>query len=113
MEIAVEGEVCTVVEKAPGTWHVLVKSAIWVLGLTTSVRPQERTVVRVRGTRPDDDLPKEVHDSVMAHPNVGIAPRMRGAYRYAELSEAEWTASDKKVEQLWEEQRRRASRRRG
>ena len=103
MKIAVEAEVCTVVEKGEGTYHVLVKSAIWVLGFTTTDRPKERTVVRVEGDRPAEEAPKDVYDTVMAHPSVGIAPRMRGRYKYAELSDAMWMRSSKDVRDLWKE----------
>ena len=107
MKIAVEAEVCTVVEKDGGEFHVLVKSAIWVLGLTTKAPPEPKTVVRVEGERPEQEEPKDVKATVMANSKVGIAPRERGRYKYAELTGASWTPSEKKLEDLWRERRTR------
>ncbi len=105
MKIAVEAEVCTVVDKGEGRFHVLVKSAIWVLGMTTDRPPEVKTVVRVEGERPDNEGPKDVKDTVMANQKVGIAPRERGRYKYAELSDSSWTPSEKRPEDLWRERR--------
>lgn len=107
MKIAVEAEVCTVVDKGEGRFHVLVKSAIWVLGLTTDRPPEARTVIIVEGERPEEEEPKDVYATVMANPKVGIAPRERWRYKYAELESASWARSETKLKDLWRKRRTR------
>lgn len=101
MRLKVKAEVCTVRDAGHGAHHVLCKSLSWVVGFTTSFPPSVGSLVSLDGERPDGEPNREVFDAVMAHPRVGIAPRARNQYRYAELTDATWEAVPGDARDLW------------